>query len=524
MPLRCINVINFLRGVEPRCDIDLFEPLQRQMALSLDLDLPTTWLLQFDALVSGPFVSFLKESMPGSHEVGGWFEMNQPLCEAADLAWRGRPGFSWDHYPDVAFTIGYSPEERVRLADAFMSEFRGVWGLYPSSIACWNLDALTLAHFADHYSVEAFAVCRDQIATDGYTIWGAPIAGWYPSRSNAYSPAVELANQIDAPIFRMLGQDPTYYYQSEYPLPDGKFHNAPDTMEPVWPSGRSEEFVKRFLEMIQDSPCLGFAYAQLGQENSFGWLEMAEAYPKQMTALAELRSEGKVAVETLSETGRRFKSAFAATPPQAQVMLKDSFGNLEPMERTVWFQNKNYRANLHFKGSRFYLRDIHVYRDAFPQPFLNERSQAKDIEQRMLAVLDGWHWSPKPGAGEPGAAGWFLAGGEKLTLQGEPQVSEVGSTLRVLVELESGCSFHMEFLDEGIQCSLIANPNPELSLSFEWDQAKSSFESTDGRIVRFKWLDFDYHIEVSERAEKTAGGWRTTAESGRLKISFPPQR
>jgi hypothetical protein len=61
-------------------------------------------------------------------------------------------------------------------------------------------------------------------------------------------------------MFRLLGQDPVYY--------DGNRLPQPDTMEPVWPSGRSEVFVDRFLNMIADGPAQSVAYAQLGQENT----------------------------------------------------------------------------------------------------------------------------------------------------------------------------------------------------------------------------------------------------------------
>ena len=237
--VRCVNVVNFLRGVEPRGPMDLFLPLQKQMETSLAQRLPTTWLLQFDALVSGPFVEYLKAHMTKDHEVGVWFEMNEMHCRAAGVEWRGRPGYEWDHYPSVAFTIGYSPDERIKLADAFMREFKRVWGVYPKSVASWNLDSITMAHLTAQYDVDAYAVCRDQIATDGFTIWGAPIAGYYPSTLNCWSPALDRKSQIATPVFRMLGQDPVYYYESGYPMSNGRRGGGPDTMEPVWPSGRS---------------------------------------------------------------------------------------------------------------------------------------------------------------------------------------------------------------------------------------------------------------------------------------------
>ena len=177
--------------------------------------------------------------------------------------------------------------------------------------------------------MDAFGNCRDQLATDGFTIWGAPIAAYYPCRQNAWSPAQNAKNQISTPVFRLLGQYPVYYYDNQ-PL-------YPDTMEPVWPSGQSEIFVDAFLSMMAHAPTQSLAYAQLGQENSFGWPMMSKAYRMQMEKLAHFRNEGSLVVETMDATGRRFKNSFKSTPTQAQVILNDPFGKDNAPQRTVWY-------------------------------------------------------------------------------------------------------------------------------------------------------------------------------------------
>jgi hypothetical protein len=40
----------------------------------------------------------------------------------------------------------------------------------------------------------------------------------------------------------------------------------------------------------------------------------------------------------MSETGRHFKRSFKSTPPQAQVMLTEPFGNDHAPQRTVWYR------------------------------------------------------------------------------------------------------------------------------------------------------------------------------------------
>jgi len=133
--------------------------------------------------------------------------------------------------------------------------------------------------------------CGDHLATDGYTIWGAPIAAYYPA---AIMRGVQLWKQESDcdPDVSTSRTRPGYYDDNRLP--------QPDTMEPVWPSGRSEVFVDRFLNMIADGPAQSVAYAQLGQENSFGWPLMSQVYPMQMERLSYMRQTGRLPIATLS--------------------------------------------------------------------------------------------------------------------------------------------------------------------------------------------------------------------------------
>lgn len=518
--VRCLNVVNFIRGVEPRFTTDLLLPVQKQMELVLEHRLPATWLLQYDALVAGPFVPYLKAHMATTHEVGFWFEMNEMLCRDAKVTWRGRPGYEWDHLPPVAFTIGYTPEERQRLADAAMQKFREIWGRFPSSVASWNLDAITMAHLSEAYGVDAFAVCRDQIATDGFTIWGAPIAGYYPSRTNCWSPAQKPENQISTPVFRMLGQDPVYYYDGQVRLPGGRTVHEPDTMEPVWTSGRSPSFVREFYRMIETAPTGQFAYAQLGQENSFPWPDQAEGLPPQMAALAELRDRGHAHVETMGDSGRRFKRAFSATPPQAQVMLTDPFGNTDPAETTVWYQSRFYRANLHMRGDLPFLRDLTVYSDRNPQPFLQAATRELDVEQRMPAILDGFHWRKTDPAG-PGAGGFFALNGTRLRMSDKPTVRDTGRELTVTMPVGEDRILRVRFDERGISVDLGPRYEGSIALSFEWDTTRAALQSVAADRANFRWQNFDYGMRVRRgRAEATSQGFMVSEDRSRIELEL----
>ena len=524
--MRCINIVNFIRGVEPRFETDLLLPVQKQMDIIVKYGLPATWLLQFDAMVAGPFVEYLKTHMPKSHEVGFWFEMNEMLCKAAQVEWRGRKGFEWDHFPPIAFTIGYTQEERIKLADTAMKEFKAIWGQYPKSIASWNLDSVTIEHLSKNYGVDAYAVCRDQIATDGFTIWGAPIAGYYPSKKNCWSPALDRKNQISTPIFRMLGQDPVHYYNNGYKLPDGRVVREPDTMEPVWTSGRSHEFNEHFLEMISETETMKFAYAQIGQENSFPWRDQEPAYERQIRWLTRLIDETPVHIETMGDSGRRFKKAFATTPTQSQIMLKDPYENKVRPQASIWYQSRFYRANLHLVEDLPYLRDITVYSDENPQPYLTKATRENDVEQRMPAVMDGYHWSKNPGRlEETGAGAFFESNGQRLRMTGKPEITEKGDTMVVKIPVQNSQTLEVKFEERRVSMRLIGKDKMPLTVAFEWDPTKMALPAVQPRDVAYHARDFDYKVKIANgEAKVTTTGWTVTEGKSEIALILAQAR
>lgn len=136
--------------------------------------------------------------------MGGWWEITQPHVEAAGMEWRG--AYPWDWHANVGFSSGYEPQEREKLVDTYMAKFKEVFGRYPASVGSWFIDARTPQYMADRYGIVASCNCRDQVGTDGYTLWGGYWnQGYYPSKLNAYMPAQTRDGQIGVPVFRMLG-------------------------------------------------------------------------------------------------------------------------------------------------------------------------------------------------------------------------------------------------------------------------------------------------------------------------------
>ncbi len=253
---RIVNIINFIRQLEPRdskiSEEVLYETVHKQVELLKKYNMRGTFLLQYDALISPRYQSLLKEEMRRGTEVGGWWEITQPHVEAAGLEWRGR--YPWDWHADVGFATGYMPKEREKLVDVYMEKFKEIFGKYPASIGSWFIDAHTLEYMHEKYGIVASCNCKDQYGTDGYTLWGGYWnQAYYPSRLNGYMPAQTQEGQIPVPVFRMLGSDPIYQYDT------GLGHSIQGviTLEPVYgDAGGSENGYVVSLSLFLKIPVL----------------------------------------------------------------------------------------------------------------------------------------------------------------------------------------------------------------------------------------------------------------------------
>jgi hypothetical protein len=433
MPQRpCIvNVVNFIRALEPRGKVDLYEPVREQLALLKKYELRGTFLLQYDALLDPAYVNMLRD---GPHETGVWLEIMEPLVRDCGLPWRGR--FPWDWHSHVGFSVGYTPEERELLVDRLMEKFKECFGGYPKSVASWMIDAHTLGYLADRYHISAGANCKEQWGTDGYTIWGGYYnQAYYPSRKNALAPGSGAETQIPLPVFRMLGSDPVLQYDYGLSTESGAAASqGVITLEPVYTGsaggGGVPAWVDWFLDKVLAGCCLSFNYAQAGQENSFGWPAMKAGLAYQIEKLSALSRAGKIRVETLAESGDWFRKQYPLTPNSAFTALSDWKGE---GKRSVWFCSRKYRVNFYSEGERFWLRDLMLFNDAYEERYLKETCKGENMIYDNLPLVDGNRWS-----GRGKRAGWYFHDGKGPLALRDCAVEEAGEDLRLLLKTDSG--------------------------------------------------------------------------------------
>ena len=507
-PRKVVNIVNFVRAADPRQTKEFKrEALREEVALNLKYGFKNTILLQYDALVDSEMMAEARKSDMGKTEFGLWFEMSRPLNEAAGLPWEPcakHKGWDWDWYINPGFLMAYDHDGRRKLIDAAFKRFKAEFGQYPKSVGSWLLDAWSMDYMVRTYGVDGFCICREQDNTDAYGLRGGYSNGaYYPSKKNMLSAAVNMANAVQAPVFRMLTPDPIYNYAKPKDcFPDYPFAYGCPTLEPVNPGGNVKEIVDWYFRIYTSAPGLvNLSYMQTGQENSFGWKRIGAGLQYQCKRIAELRDAGTLVVETMGETARHFKADHRQNCPQTQVAIEDWTG---AGRKSVWYNSRYYRANLFMEGNRLFFRDIHKMSDDFEEPFLDKVCKGWQALYYTPPVVDQWMFRGKDASGVMSFAGKF-----------EPvvTVSEDGDALIATAERSDGTTVTVRF-EEG---RIVVMGAGTLVAEYE-DGFRKTLSISDGG-VDFVFQRCRYRVPVRGAVVKsTDKGFRL--DSGRIELDM----
>lgn len=490
---RILNIINFIRQTDYRienADSLLFEVVQEQIRLLNRYDFPGTFLFQYDALINPHYQQLMKTELNSQCELGAWWEITQPHAEAAGIKWRGE--HSWVSHANIAFATGYTPQEREKLVDVYMVKFKEIYGKYPKSVGSWFIDSYTLEYMYEKYGIVASCNCKDQIGTDGYTLWGGYWnQAYFPSKLNAYMPAQNAENQVPVPIFRMLGSDPIYQYDTGL----GNERQGVISLEPVYKeSGMNKKWVEYFMESMANQPCLAFSYAQAGQENSFTWKAMKKGLEMQFQLFDSLKKKNKIVIETLEHSGLWFKKNFKVTPPTAVTAFSDIRNE---GRKTVWFNSRYYRANLLWDNNSFRFRDLHLFDEKFKSDYYDKAGAGSQFYYYTLPVVDGFIWSSNDDRAGLRILKVDMKGNLKEIQLNGPVVTEP-SEESLLVECKDneGNIFKILFKEDQFQISC----KPKM-IGFKWllalktaSGAELPFQSVKGNRVKAIFKNYNYGI------------------------------
>ena len=365
-----VNIYNFIR--KAHTDLgefipDDFETIRNQLILMKQYGLPGTYALKHDALTDPNYQALLKDYLDENDEISAWWEISSELCRRAGVGFRdSRQEEEYDDRVDSAYSLGYAPEDRKKLVDAYMADFYAVFGKYPKTIGSWVLDNVTISYAAEKYGIVGACICRDQLGTDGFTLWGGyPNGMYFPSKKNIFIPAQTEENQLKVPVFRLLGPDPIYNFEAD--ARDGL--QGVYSLEPAWLPGRDPKFISWIFSCITDEDSLGIGYAQVGQENNFLWENIRPGFEPQLKHVMELQKQGKVRIESMANSAEWFAKQYRITPPLSYQAKTDWIEGSDITAQN--YASCNYRVSLLGEGNCLRIRELFQYREAYPSRYLN---------------------------------------------------------------------------------------------------------------------------------------------------------
>lgn len=391
--MKVVNLMNFVRQIderEPDSTRRLLEMTTKQLRLANKYGVDNTLLLQYDALCDKDFVSLFQQEASDQTELGLWYEIVEPLATACGIPYRSEQGWKWDWHIIPGFSMAYTPRQREQLIDEAMRKFRETFGCYPRTVASWLIDTHTLNYLSRHYDIRCAAICRDQANTDAYTLLGGYFdQAYYPSKNNIFTPAQSPQLQTDVPVFRLLGPCPIHNhdndrYSSEAVRALGR-RSACFTLEPCWYMGSTPEITQWMFDTFYSQESLGFAYAQIGQENSF-FLSMDQVLEGTELQIRQLLSRGDVSFRKMSDTGDAFRARYPHGTPATSVVALSNWDTTDA--QSVYYDCKNYTANLFRFEDRIFLRSLYLFDERVKDRYLEDTCTTFDAVYENLPIVD----------------------------------------------------------------------------------------------------------------------------------------
>ena len=504
---KALNIVNFVRSADPRPPrADMIRAVREEVALNLKYGFKNTILLQYDALVDPEMMAEALKSDKAKTEFGLWFEMSRPLNEAAGLPWKPKgahKNWNWDWHINPGFLMAYDHAGRKAIIDAAFKRFKADFGYYPKSVGSWLLDAWSMDYMEKTYGVDGFCICREQDNTDAYGLRGGYSNGaYYPSKKNMLSAAVDMANAVKSPVFKMLTPDPIYNYGQPRTLyPRFKYGSVP-SLEPVTYLGSKPETVDwMFRTYTEPKGLMNLSYMQAGQENSFCWSNISRGWPMQCEKIAKEVAAGRFVLEKMCETARAFKTAHKANCPQTQIALDDWSGY---GRKSVWYNSRFYRANLLMDGKRLVFRDIHKMSDDFEEPFLDKVCTGWQALYYTPPVVDQWMFRGK------GVSGVMSFSGEFASIE----TAADGDALVVTAKRADGTAATVRF-EEG---RIVVSGAGTLDAEYADGDFRKGISIADGG-VNFVFQGFRYRIPVRGELKATTKGFSIAGDRIELDLS-----
>lgn len=356
-----IIFINQVRGTEC-CQKGSIENTKRQLMLFNKYKMPATFVLRYDAILDEQYISLLKSYSSPQIDLGIFFEITPKLARDAGVAYKGTEE-RW-YRAQYAFLVGYSQEERKKIIDTVMLEFKKQLGIYPKTTGGWMIDTYSAEYLSTKYGVESHEITREQWGTDGYALYGGSILSVYaPSKNWLFMPAQTDNGALPIRILRQTLSDPVHNY--------GDLTSGYTSQPNDYGRAKSFDYFKHLLKQVE-------RYSQpvaiLGLENSLD-TRYQDIFEDQVEYISKTVSKQNIIMpHDVVEIGN--------------VNYVVGTDHNDKSYKAFWIETPKYRARIIQKNDYVQLTDLRVFDETITDPYFVSSSGEKTAYWEIPFIFD----------------------------------------------------------------------------------------------------------------------------------------
>ena len=298
---KCVTVVNPVRGRELWKDQSL-KPIEEQYKIINDLDLKATWLVQNEATKDKALVEKIKQ-FNEKQELGIWLEVSSKLALKARVYYPiNRPWYS----PEAVFLSGYNRQDRKKLIDRMMIDFKDVFGYWPKSVGAWWIDSYSLNYLEKKYGIRTAMIVADQKTTDSYGVWGQWWGyPYYPAKNNILAPG-----NSKVLIIQWALRDPELAYFGDGPKTSNHSLQANDYRS----LGLEINYFKKLAGIYFDNRNK-LGQITVGLETGMESVDFVDEYKKQL----EWIKQNQVTDLTMNEMEIKYRETYGKNPEEISI-------------------------------------------------------------------------------------------------------------------------------------------------------------------------------------------------------------
>ena len=370
-----VTIVNPIRSRELWKDKSLV-PINDQYETINKFKLKATWLIQADVIEDQELIKKIKE-FNQDQELGLFLEVSQNLTKKARVYY---PTETEWYSPKAVFLSAYNLNDRKKIIDKIIIDFKNTFGYLPKSAGAWWIDSWSQQYLEKKYNITTIIIVADQKTTDQYGVWGQWWGyPYHPSPNNILVPGISKTV-----VIQWAQRDLEKAYDGSGPLVSNFSLQANDYTSQGLDFKYFENLAKQYLSVEK------LGQITLGLETGMESIGHEKESEKQLKWIFD----NKITSLKMSEFGNKYRQIYENKNP-TQIIL----GN--------WVLTPEYRENINLKEKTVYNQNI-SFNDKFiadKSAFLN-RALIKTTDQKeikywpifllLIPILCWWSKSISP--------------------------------------------------------------------------------------------------------------------------------